>query len=129
MKTEYKVYKIKDFVRKTVSGEVDMEESMSLVKQFADIASLHPDHNILVDMRDSELTNASIVDMMKVSLELANALPGFKNKIANVIPNIEERIRIARQFHSCMVLKGFSYEVFTDFEKAMEWLSDISVPR
>ena len=129
MKTEYKVYKIKDFVRKTVSGEIDMEESMSLVKQFADIAFLHPDHNILVDMRDSELTDASIVDMMKVSLELANALPGFKNKIANVIPNNEERIRIARQFHSCMVLKGFSYEVFTDFEKAMEWLSDISVPR
>ena len=129
MKTEYKVYKIKDFVRKTVSGEIDMEESMSLVKQFADIAFLHPDHNILVDMRDSELTDASIVDMMKVSLELAKALPGFKNKIANVIPNNEERIRIARQFHSCMVLKGFSYEVFTDFEKAMEWLSDISVPR
>ena len=129
MKTEYKVYKINDFVRKTISGEVDMEKSMSLVKQFADIASLHPDHNILVDMRDSELTDASIVDMMKVSLELANALPGFKNKIANVIPNNEERIRIARQFHSCMVLKGFSCEVFTDFEKAMEWLSDISVPR
>lgn len=128
MKTEYKVYKIKDFVRKTVSGEVDMEKSMSLVKQFADIASLHPDHNILVDMRDSEITDANIVDMMKVSLELANALPGFKNKIANVIPQNEERIRIARQFHSCMVLKGFSYEVFTDFEKAMEWLSDISVP-
>ena len=80
-KTEYKVHKIKGFVRKTVSGEVDMEESMSLVKQFVDIAFLHPDHNILVDMRDSELTDAIIIDMVKVSLELANVLPGFKTRL------------------------------------------------
>ena len=129
MRTEVKVYKIRDFVRKTVSGEIDMTQSMSLVRQFSEIACLHPEHNILVDMRDSELSGANIVDMMKISFELAKALPDFKNKIANVIPHNEERMRIARQFHSCMVLKGFAYEVFTDFEKALEWLSDVSTPK
>jgi hypothetical protein len=127
MKTEIKIYKIKNFVRKTVSGEIDMNKSMSLVKQFADIAYLHPDHNILIDMRDTEVTSTSITDLMKISLELANSLPDFKNKIANVIPFNEERMRISRQFHSCMLLKGFSYETFTDFEKAIEWLSDTNV--
>jgi len=124
MKTEIKIYKIKDFVRKTVSGEIDMNKSMAFIKQFADIAYVHPDHNILIDMRDTEVTNANINDMMKISLELANSLPDFKNKIANVIPDNEERLRTARQFHSCMVLKGFSYQIFTDFEKAIDWLSD-----
>ena len=127
MNNEIKIYKIKDFVRKTVSGEIDMNKSMSLVKQFADIAYLHPNHNILVDMRDTEVTSANITDMMKISLELANSLTDFRNKIANVIPDNEERLRTARRFHSCMVLKGFSYEIFTDFEKALEWLSDTTL--
>ena len=127
MKTEIKIYKIKDFVKKTVSGEIDMNKSMSLVKQFADIAYLHPGHNILVDMRDTVVTSANITDMMKISLEFVNSLPDFKNKIANVIPDNEERLRTARQFHSCMVLKGFSYEIFTDFENALEWLSDTTL--
>ena len=80
MKTEIKIYKIKDFVRKTVSGEIDMNKSMAFVKQFADIAYVHPDHNILLDMRDTEVTNANITDMMKISLEFANSLPDFKNQ-------------------------------------------------
>ena len=127
MNNEIKIYKIKDFVRKTISGEIDLSKSMSLVRQFAAIADLHPDHNILVDMRDTEVTIENITDMMKISLELANSLPDFKNKIADVIPDNEERLRTARQFHSCMVLKGFSYEIFTDFEKALEWLSDTTL--
>ncbi len=127
MNTEIKVYKIKDFIRKTVSGEIDIDKSMSLARQFTDIAYLHPDHNVLIDMRDSVIKDASITDMMKISFEIANSLPDFKNKIANVIPHNEERLRIAKQFHSCMVLKGFSYEIFTDFEKAIEWLSETDV--
>ncbi len=127
MKTEIKVYNIKDFVRKNVSGELNLDESMALARQFASIASLRSDHNILIDMRDTTVSSVSITDVMKITLEIANHIPGFKNKIANVIPDNEERLRIARRFHSCMALKGFSYEVFTDFEKAIEWLSDTSL--
>ena len=124
MKTEIKVYSIKDFVRKNVSGDLDLDKSMALARQFASIASLRADHNILIDMRDTTVPNACITDVMKITLEIANHIPDFKNKIANVIPNNEERLSIAKRFHSCMVLKGFSYEVFTEFEKAIEWLSD-----
>ena len=81
-------------------------------------------HNILVDARDTTTAGVTITQLMQITLEIANNLPGFENKIANVIPDNQERLRIARQFQSCMVLKGFSYEVFTDFEKAIEWLSE-----
>ena len=127
MKTEIKIYNIKDFVRKNVSGELDLDKSMDLARQFASIASLRSDHNILIDMRDTTVSSVSITDVMKIALEIANHIPDFKNKIANVIPDNEERLRIARQFHSCLNLKGFSYEVFTDFEKAIEWLSETSL--
>jgi hypothetical protein len=127
VKTEIKSYNIKSFIRKNVSGELDLDESMTLAKQFSTIASLHSDHNILIDMRDTTVPSVKIADLMKLTLEIADHIPDFKNKIANVIPKDEERMLMARQFHSCMVLKGFSYEVFTDFEKALEWLSETSV--
>jgi len=127
VKTEIKVYNIKDFVRKNISGELNLDKSMALARQFAGIASLRSNHNILIDMRDTTVSSASITDVMKITLEIANHIPDFKNKIANVIPDNEERLRIARRFHSCMNLKGFSYEVFTDFEKAIEWLSETTL--
>jgi len=129
MKDDVKIYNIKAFIRKNISGELDMDKSMQVAKEFANIAYLHEDHNILIDTRDSTATNVKITQLMQVTLEIANNLPNFKNKIASVIPDNEDRLRVARQFQSCMILKGFSYEVFTDFEKALDWLSDTKVLR
>lgn len=124
MKTDVKIYNVKDFIRKTVSGEIDLEKSMQLAKDFADIAYLHNNHNLLLDMRDTTISDINMTDLMKVVLKITSHLHDFKNKIANVIPDNQERLQIARQFQSCMVLKGFSYEIFTDFEEALDWLSE-----
>lgn len=126
MKAEIKFYNIKDFVRKNVSGDFDLDMSIELVRKIAGVALLNSNHNVLIDMRDTTFSNMGIVDLMKVALEFAGYIPDFKNKIASVIPNDDERLRLARQFQSCMILKGFSYEIFTDFEDAIEWLSDTS---
>lgn len=128
MKTEVKIYNIKAFVRENVSGELDMDKSMELARQFGSIAALHSNHNVLIDMRDTTVPEVSISDLMKITLEIAEYIPEFRNKIANVIPDDKARLNIAKQLHSCMVLKGFSYEIFTDFEKAIEWLSEPSSP-
>jgi hypothetical protein len=127
MKEDVKIYNIKAFIRKNLSGELDMEKSLQLAKEITNIAYLHGSHNILIDARDTTVGNVKITDMMRLTLEIANNLPNFKSKIANVIPGDEQRLKIARQFQSCMVLKGFSYEVFTDFEKALDWLSDTRI--
>lgn len=126
MDAEIKFYNIKDFVRKNVSGDFDLDKSLELARKIAGVALLNANHNILVDMRDTTMSNMSIVDLMKVSLEIAGYIPDFKNKIASLIPDDEERVHQARQFQSCMILKGFSYEMFTAFEDAIEWLSDTS---
>ena len=127
MKTEIKTYKINDFIKKNVSGELAFDKSMAFARKFASIACLQPDHKILIDVRDTTVSSLSIIDVMKITVEIADNIPDFRNKIACVIPDNEERLHIARQFHSCLVLKGFSYDVFNDFEKAIEWLSDTSL--
>lgn len=120
------LYETKGFIGKSVSGDVDVYESVVLARQLAGISFLHPNHSILIDMRETTIPNLCIGDIMKICAEFVTHLPDFKNKIADVVPENEDRLRIAKQFRSCLVLKGFSYEVFTDREKAIEWLSDIS---
>ena len=56
-------------------------------------------------------------------LEFGSYVSSFKNKIANIIPDDPERMKIASRFKACMDIQGFEYEIFTDYESAIEWLS------
>ena len=119
-----KIYKVNDFIRKTETGNIDLERSKKIVRELAMAAGLHSDHNILVDLRETTVSNAaSIEDIMKVALEFGTYISSFKNKIANIIPDDPKRMIIANRFKACMDIQGFEYEIFTDYESAIEWLS------
>ena len=82
-----KVYKVKDFIRKTETGNIDLERSKKIVRELAKAAGSHANHNILVDLRETTVsTAASIEDIMKVALEFGSYVSSFKNKIANIVP-------------------------------------------
>ena len=51
MPTGIKIYKTKDFVRRTESGEINLEKSLDLVHDLTVAAGFHSDHNILIDLR------------------------------------------------------------------------------
>jgi hypothetical protein len=119
-----KVYKVKDFIRKTETGNIDLKRSQQIVRDLAKASGSHSDHNILIDLRETTVSAAaSIEDIMKVALEFGSYVSSFKNKIANIIPDDLERLEIANRFKACMDIQGFEYEVFTDYESAIEWLS------
>ena len=122
MNTETKIYKNKDFVGQAVSGEVDPAKAITIARQYINLAHQFPDHNILVDLRDIR-ASISVVNLMDVTLEVVRHFPVFSNKIAHLTFDEKERVLIAKQLESCMVLKGFTYKVFTDFEEASGWLS------
>ena len=119
-----KIYKVNDFIRKTETGNIDLERSKKIVRELAKAAGLHANHNILVDLRETTVSAAaSIEDIMKVALEFGSYVSSFKNKIANIIPDDPKRMIIANRFKACMDIQGFEYELFTDYESAIEWLS------
>jgi hypothetical protein len=119
-----KVYKVKDFIRKTETGNIDLKRSKQIVRELAMAAGSHTDKNILVDLRETTVSAAeSIEDIMKIALEFGSYVSSFKNKIANIIPDDPERMTIATRFKACMDIQGFEYEVFNDYESAIEWLS------
>ena len=119
-----KVYNVKDFVRTTQTGNIDLKRSKEIVRDLADAAGSHTDHNILIDLRETTVSVASIEDIIKVALEFGSYVSSFKNKIANIVPDDHKRMLIANRFKACMDIQGFEYEIFTDYESAIEWLSE-----
>jgi len=126
MVNDIKIYKVNDFIRKTASGEIDTNKSIEIVRELAHATNFHPDHNILMDLRDTTLKGMDVNTLFQISFEMVNYRACFKNKIANVIPDDPERIKIAEKFYACLDYLGFEYEFFVDYEAAMEWLSDVS---
>jgi len=124
MHSEVKIYKLKDLIRANKEGEIDLDRSKRIIHELAATAAFHEDHNILVDFRDAIVTTNSMSDLLDLCIEMARFKAVFKNKMATVISNEEEQITSARRFKECLKIKGFQFEFFTDFEKAIEWLSD-----
>jgi hypothetical protein len=122
-----KIYRMKDLLRMTETGEIDVERSKEIVHQLAAAAAFHADHNILLDLRETTIKEESMSDVLEVALEIARYRAAFKGKLANLLPGDEKRLFIARQLKALMDIKGFQYEIFTNFEEAVEWLSDITV--
>lgn len=122
MSDRIKLYHIRDFIRMTESGELDRDRSIKLVRELATSANFHKDHNIMLDLRETH-GQASLSDLIEISTEFASYHKLFRNKIAVLIPNTEERLQLANRFKTCMDMQGFLFEQFTDFEAAIEWLS------
>ena len=123
MPSNVKIYRVGDIIRMTESGELDLDRSISIVRKLAAEVDFHRDHNVILDLRETNV-NASMEDLIQVSMEFASHHKVFKNKIAVLIPNNEKRLQIAKRFKTCMDMQGFRFEQFTDFEAAIEWLSD-----
>lgn len=122
-----KIYKIRDFIRLTEAGEIDIDRSKHIVRQLAVAAAFHVNHNILLDMRDTNIQDPSMGSLVEVALEFGRYKSSFKGKLANVVPNEETRIRTAKLLKTLMNSQDFRYEIFTSFEDAVEWLSDVKV--
>jgi hypothetical protein len=125
MPSGIKVYQIKDFIRMSESGEIDLDKSIRMVRELAAVTAFNSDHNILLDLRKTKVSFASMEEAMKITMEFVQCMPpDFKNKIANVVPNDANRIFLAKRFEICMNMKEVNYKFFTEFEDAIEWLAD-----
>ena len=119
-----KAYKVKDFIRTTQTGNIDTKRSKEIVRELVKVAGSHSDHNILIDLRETTVSVSNIVDILEVAREFGSSVSSFKNKIANIVPDDHERMVIAHRFKACMDMQGFEWEIFTDYEGAIEWLSE-----
>ena len=121
----YKLYKTQEFIRKNEKGELDFNRSLVMIRELVEAAGYHRDHNILIDIRQTE-AKLNFVELLTIALEFAEHEDIFRNRIAFLIPSEGERIERAEYVkRSVARAKGFQLEYFTDYEKAIDWLSII----
>jgi hypothetical protein len=114
-----------EFIRKNEKGDLDIRRSREIVGVIAKAAMHHKDDNLLIDIRETE-TKLNFVELLTVALEFAEYEDIFRNRIAFLIPNNEERIRRAEYVKKSLVgVRGFTLDYFTEYEKAIDWLSSI----
>ena len=126
MSSGIKIYKIKDFIRKDESGELNRDRVKEIILEIGAAAAFHPDHNMLIDFRETTIScDVNMTDIMKSAMELSTFKAVLRNKIANIIPKDKDRVSIAEKAEAAIQLGGIHYKFFTDFEAAIEWLSEI----
>ena len=106
---------------KRIKGELDHERVMGLVRELAMDAASHPDHNILLDYRETTATGKTMLDIMRISSEIKSFQSFFSNRVATVVQPDKERYAVANKMKACLVLMGFQYVVFTDYDEALSW--------
>ncbi len=103
-----------------------LDRSLQMIRDFATTVTRYADYNVLADLRETTVVGETDIGMiMQLALEVVRYWSGFKGKIADVIPSDEKRVLIAKQFEAAMQLKGFNLKIFTSFEDAIGWLSEV----
>jgi hypothetical protein len=125
MALNIKVYTIKDLIWQSTSGNIDLTKSKEIVRELAVATLLHPDDNILIDLRKTTGSQASMADAMEIVSEFILQVGPFRNKIASIVPNDDDVISMTKYIGSCLTLQHYQYKTFTNFEDAFEWLSEV----
>jgi hypothetical protein len=118
----HKTYTATDFIATTQHGELDLEKSERVVEDLAAAASYHRDHNVLLDLRETD-SRLDFMDLLNLSTRFVQYKDIFQNKMAVVIPNLKERIEKAEFFAAGLGLVGCEMKHFTDYETAVRWMS------
>ena len=125
MTVRLKFYTLNEYIRLNKSGDLDIEESMKMVRTLVNASSFKPRSHILVDLRETRLNSVGFEEILKIANELSKYQDIKNKKIANVIPDEVDRLHIAKNFKLALNVSGFQYDFFTEMEKAIEWLSDV----
>jgi hypothetical protein len=121
----YKVYKTRDFIRKTEDGRMNLDLSLKIVRELAEAANFHKEHNLMLDLRDTT-GMLDIDDLFRVIIEFVRHKDIFRNKIAILMPTDEERLWQAGRACSALANQNFTVKYFVRYEDAIEWLSIIA---
>jgi hypothetical protein len=107
-----------------VAGQLNRDILINLLTQLRIITSNNIGNNLLFDLRLTSLEKKQM-DMHRV-IDFVSAIINMRgqlgDKVAHVVPVDQDRINHAEDIGSVATIRGIDYQVFTDAEKARDWL-------
>jgi len=117
------IIKAGDFIKSTPEGNLDMKASTSGLAQIAAAGAHLHDYTVLIDLRDV-ISRLSMADTFDLAFGLSKYGETFRRKTA-VLARADEDLKQARLFEEVAQKRGYDVKVFTVFEDAMYWLSNV----
>lgn len=124
MRTNVQVFKLQDICKDVSMGSLDYRLAMKMINSITRILNTNSEVNILIDQRDVSFSSGNLNEILEVLESLDTMGVSFTKKVANVIPDDQNRLRLAMVVKNVLDLTGERYEVFTDYDKAIRWLND-----
>jgi len=120
MATKIKIITSGDFMEVTPNGTININTSRQLLVDIAKADTPPADYELLVDFRNTQ-SDLSIVDVYELAAELIRHGDTFHRKVALIVlPGVN--FDRAVFFETCSHNRGFSINVYPDYEQAIRWL-------
>ena len=123
MTIAHKIIHARDFIKTTASGELDLARSRDILRRIAEENKPPADYDILLDLRGvtNELADD---DFYQLEDALCEHREAFQNKLA--VLHSGRRSDRAQYMEDAWRSRGYDVAHFTDFEMAMNWLSEVT---
>jgi hypothetical protein len=105
----------------TVTGPVDLRECVRALAEFVRHPDFHPDHRVLVDLREMAEYPASVGEMRVLAWTLSQERAALRTKIALVLPEDSYGPRLDR-VQNLNSLADFQLAAFPDVAEAEDWV-------
>ncbi len=127
--TNVKIIHASEFIKATLEGKLDFEESKRGLQEIASAAGPLADCEIILDTRKAEVV-MSPSDLWYLAAELGELRENLRRRRIAVLCPLEHFNR-AEFFELCAQNRGFSIRTFTSFKDAINWLTSSTdkVPR
>lgn len=112
----------KEYVRSDISGKVDLQTSITILKELAEAHARTANSDILLDTRAADGTAMSGLDIYELVICLRDLGLGRANKIA-VLYTVTDGLDRGKMFEMLAQDRGLQVSAFQDFESAYNWLT------
>ena len=121
MAVDVRIIPIKEFLRSDVSGTLDLERSLSILRKLAEECKNHNVDRILIDTREAT-SNASMLDVWTLAKKLTYS--ELRSARVAVVNRPKDDFDRGAFLELCAVNRGYELRAFRDFEAAFTWLNE-----
>ena len=119
MAVDVRIIPIKEFLRSDVSGNLDLERSLTILRSLVEECKNHNVDRILIDTREAT-SNASMLDVWTLAKKLTYS--GLRARVA-VVNRPKDGFDRGAFLELCAMNRGYELKAFRDFEAAFTWLN------
>lgn len=120
MTVEVRIIPIKEFLRTDVSGNLDLERSLILLRNLVEECKKRDVDRILIDTREAT-SNASMLDVWTLAKKLTSS--GLRARVA-VVNRPKDDFDRGAFLELCAMNREYQLKAFRDFEAAFTWLNE-----